>query len=171
MSADTETAASNPANTTVNTTIGAETSVLGGNIIVWVTEHWRLVLLPRVYRKDDRTQSQIGQTISSHTFLRAVAIFFHVCDHIMSVVTYHINAISYLDSQKWVTGSSNVVLWVKIAEKMALNEGNWVPWPVSSMKLLKQSDKTNASGMKTMEHIANPGFIFTTKKIWRLPGW
>ena len=89
----------------------------------------------------------------------------------MSVVTYHINAISYLDSQKWVTGSSNVVLWVKIAEKMALNEGNWVPWPVSSMKLLKQSDKTNASGMKTMERIANPGFIFTTKKIWRLLGW
>ena len=118
-----------------------------------------------------RTQSQIGRAISSHTFLRAVAIFFHVCDHIMSVVTYHISAISYLDSQKWVTGSSNVVLWVKIAEKMALNEGNWVPWPVSSMKLLKQSDKTNASGMKTMELIANPGFIFTTKKIWRLPGW
>ena len=115
-----------------------------------------------------RTQSQIGRAISSHTFLRAVAIFFHVCDHIMSVVTYHINAISYLYSQKWVTGSSNVVLWVKIAEKMALNEGNWVPWPVSSMKLLKQSDKTNACGMKTMEYIANPRFIFTTKKIWRL---
>ena len=118
-----------------------------------------------------KTQSQIGRAISSHTFLRAVAIFFHVCDHIVSVVTYHINAISYLNSQKWVTGSSNAVLWVKIAEKMALNEGNWVPWPVSLMKLLKQSDKTNASGMKTMERIANPGFIFTTKKIWRLPGW
>ena len=53
---------------------------------------------------------------------------------------------------------------MKIAEKMALNEGNWVPWPVSSMKLLKQSDKTNACGMKTMECIANPRFIFTTKK-------
>ena len=38
------------------------------------------------------TQSQIGRAISSHTFLRAVAIFFHVCDHIMSVVTNHINA-------------------------------------------------------------------------------
>ena len=124
----------------------------------------KILLIMNLYTFLHMTQSQIGRAISSHTFLRAVAIFFHVCDHIMSVVTYHINAISYLDSQKWVTGSSKVVLWLKIAEKMALNEGNWVPWPVSSMKLLKQSDKTNASGMKTMERIANPGFIFTTKK-------
>ena len=47
-----------------------------------------------------KTWSQIGQAISSHTFLRAVAIFFHVCNNFMSVVTYYINAISYLDSQK-----------------------------------------------------------------------
>ena len=66
------------------------------------------------------TWSQIGQAISSHTFLRAVAIFFHVCDHIMSVVTYHMNAFSYVDSQKWVTGASDDVL---ITEKMSINEG------------------------------------------------
>ena len=46
--------------------------------------------------------------------------FFHAYDQIMSVVTYHMNAFSYVDSQKWVTGASDDVL---ITEKMSVNEG------------------------------------------------
>ena len=51
------------------------------------------------------------------------AVMIHAFDLIMNVVTYHMNAISCVDSQKWVTGASDDVLRVKITEKMSINEG------------------------------------------------
>ena len=51
------------------------------------------------------------------------AVMIHAFDLIMNVVTYHMNAISYIDSQKWVTGSSDNVLWVKITEEMSIYKG------------------------------------------------
>ena len=43
--------------------------------------------------------------------------FFFTYVIMTSVVTYHINAISYLDSQKWVTGSSNDIFGWKSLRK------------------------------------------------------